>query len=213
MYFCIQTIIKGIKSLFVQLPLYGNPYPPSDVILNQEPGYIESGLRATREALAPSYDFTANSVNKVRDTINTGLAHTKSVYDRISDEDGSSADKAVAIVAGGLIGLTIASIRRRGFFKRLLYISAGSGALTAACYPKQTNEIVEISSYIARKKGPELVKEYTGYDVSPYVPGGVPQVKRNNLCAHFPLIAYLFSERQQWCVYRLNLNFLAGYIE
>jgi len=192
--------------LFDQLPLYGNPYPPSDVILNQEPGYIESGLRATREALAPSYDFAASSVNKVRDTINTGVAHSKSVYDRISDEDGSSADKAVAIVTGGLIGLTIASIRRRGFFKRLLYIGAGSGAMTAACYPQQTSEVVEISSYIARKKGPELVKEYTSYDISPYIPGGVPQVKEPVYCAQYPLIAYLLSERQQWCKREMTLT-------
>lgn len=48
--------------------------------------------------------------------------------------------------------------------------------MVAACYPKQTSELSELSSFIARKKGPELVKEYTGYDISQYV--GIPRQVR-----------------------------------
>lgn len=148
------------------MPLYGNPYPPKDVILNQEPGVIEDGLRVTREAIAPFYSYTEDVAKRSIDIVNTGVAHTKSTYQTISQE-GNNVEKALAIGAGGALGLLLAA--RKGFFKKLLYVSVGLGGATAICFPKETGELVEISSYIAKKKGPELVKEFTGFDLSTYV--------------------------------------------
>lgn len=98
--------------------------------------------------------------------ISSKLLPSRTTYDRISD-DGNSLEKGVAITAGGMVGLLLSA--RKGIFKKLIYSTAGVGVMVAACYPKQTTELAELSSFIARKKGPELVKEYTGYDLSPYI--------------------------------------------
>lgn len=134
--------------------------------MNSEPGPIEDGFRATREAISPYVSLFHDGLDRSRQFLNTGLAHAKTTYETVSD-DGNVVHKTVAITGGGLVGLLLAS--RKGFFKKILYTSSGIGATVALCYPKQTAELVELSTYIARKKGPELVKEYTGYDISPYV--------------------------------------------
>lgn len=150
----------------LQLPLYGNPYPPNDIILSSEPGVLEDGFRATREAIGPVVTVLGESIQRARQFLDTGAAHAKSTYELISDE-GNAVPKAVAITSGGLLGLLLAS--RKGFFKKILFTAVGVGGSVAACYPKQTAELAELSAFIARKKGPELVKEYTGYDISQYV--------------------------------------------
>jgi coproporphyrinogen III oxidase len=156
-----------------ELPLYGNPYPPKDIILNDEPNAIEDGLRSVREAISPIFVQVQDASQRGRQFLDTGVSHARTTYDRISD-DGNSVEKAVAITAGGLVGLLLSA--RKGFFKKLIYTSGGVGVMVAACYPKQTTEFVELTSFIARKKGPELVKEFTGYDITPYV--GIPTNKQ-----------------------------------
>jgi len=157
---------SGKKVKPSELPLYGNPYPPKDIILNQETGVIEDGFRATREAIAPLYSYSQEAAKRSIDFVNTGVAHSKATYQSVT-QDGHVAEKALAIACGGALGFLLAS--RKGFFKKLLYTSIGFGGATAACYPKESGEMVEISTYIAKKKGPELVKEFTGYDLSPYI--------------------------------------------
>lgn len=77
----------------------------------------------------------------------------------MSDE-ANSLPKAIAITGGGLTGLLLAT--RRGFFRKLLYMSTGLIAASAACYPKQAVEVSQVGVYIAKTKGPELIKQYTG---------------------------------------------------
>lgn len=149
-----------------QLPLYGNPYPPRDVILNEEPSGLESGIRSTREAAAPYYAIVAASGRRGAEILATAVAHTRSLYDRISD-DSSSVPKAAAITAGGLTGLLIAS--RKGFIRKILYTGLGMTAAAAACYPSQSRELIDLSAYIARRRGPDLIKELLGVDVAPYL--------------------------------------------
>lgn len=121
--------------------------------------------------MMPAYSFVQQAATQTRDVVQTGIAHTKSAYGRISDEDGPAVDKAVAITAGGLLGVVLSA--RKGFFKKILYTTAGVGAMAIACYPKQANEMVELTTFIARKKGPEIIKEYAGFDVSGYLPAQV----------------------------------------
>ena len=94
------------------------------------------------------------------------MAHTRSLYERISDES-SSVPKAAAITAGGLTGLLIAS--RKGFIRKILYTGIGLTAAAAACYPNQSRELIDLSAYIARRRGPDLIKEFLGVDVTPYL--------------------------------------------
>ncbi|KAI1301522.1 hypothetical protein HDE_03235 [Halotydeus destructor] len=149
-----------------ELPLYGNPYPPKDLIQLDEAGMLETGFKTTREAVTPYVDMASGAIDQVKRIYYTGVAHTRQTYDRIST-DGNSVDKAVAITAGGLVGMLISA--RKGFFKKILYTATGVGIMTAACYPKQTTELAEVSTYIARKKGPEILKQYSGLDISQYL--------------------------------------------
>lgn len=150
----------------IQLPLYGNPYPPKDIIISDEVGSIEGALRTTREALTPYFSMGIDASRRGIEIMETAVAHTKSTYEVIIDES-SSIPKAAAITSGGLLGLLLAS--RRGFFKKILYTGTGLGLSAALCYPKQTGELTELTGYIIRNKGPEVIKEFTGVDVNPYL--------------------------------------------
>lgn len=149
-----------------QLPLYGNPHPPRDVILNDDPGVLEGGIRTARESAEPYLEVVRASSRRGREWFDVALAHSRDLYARISDES-STLPKAAAITGGGLVGLLISS--RKGFFKKILYTSIGLGAAAAACYPQQSRELVDLTAYIARRKGPEIIRELTGVDVAPYL--------------------------------------------
>ena len=75
--------------------------------------------------------------------------------------------KAAAITGGGLLGLLLAS--RRGFFKKILYTSAGLTAASAVCYPQETKELAQIGFFIVSTKGPEIIKEYTGISINQHL--------------------------------------------
>lgn len=148
------------------MSLYGNPHPPRDVVLNDEAGLLENGIRTARESATPYLEVVRSSSRRGREWFEVALAHSRDLYARISDES-STLPKAAAITGGGLFGLLIAS--RKGFFKKILYTSIGLGAAAAACYPQQSRELVDLTAYIARRKGPEIIKEVTGVDVAPYL--------------------------------------------
>jgi len=149
-----------------ELPLYGNPYPPQDVLLSDESGAIETGIREVRHTATPYYTMIAAGGRRGMEFLATAISHSKSLYGRIRDES-SAIPKAAAITAGGLTGLLFAS--RKGFIRKILYTSFGLTAAAAACYPEQSKELIDLSAYIARRRGPDLIKEITGVDVSPYL--------------------------------------------
>lgn len=136
------------------------------MILDDEPGTLETGIRSAREAATPYYSIVAASGRRGAEILSTAVAHTRSLYARISD-DSSSVPKAAAITAGGLTGLLFAS--RKGFIRKVLYTGLGLTAAAAACYPNQSRELVDLSAYIARRRGPDLIKELIGVDVAPYL--------------------------------------------
>lgn len=146
--------------------MYGNPYPPKDVILNQEPELIEESIRSARHALLPVYTASVAGLERGQEIMDTAVAHSRTTYEMITDES-QAIPRAIAITTGGLLGLLVAS--RKGFFKKILYTGFGLTAATAVCYPKQSKELTELSVFIAKKKGPELIQEYTGFDVNPYL--------------------------------------------
>jgi hypothetical protein len=146
--------------------LYGNPHPPKDVIHVDEAGTIESTIRTAREATSPYYGIIASSGRRGMEVLSTAYAHSMSLYGRISEE-GSTIPRAAAITAGGLTGLLIAS--RRGFIRKILYTSFGLTAAAAVCYPEQSRELFDLTAYIARRRGPDLIKELIGVDVTPYL--------------------------------------------
>jgi len=146
-----------------ELPLYGNPYPPCDHVITEELGYIESGVRAVRQEMSPYVDAVVNGSQRVGQILNTSYEHSKSTYEYISSE-GNTVAKAAFITGGGLLGLLISA--RKGFFRKLFYTSAGLTAASAACYPLEAKELSQIGFFIVKTKGPEMIKEYTGVDLT-----------------------------------------------
>lgn len=146
--------------------MYGNPYPPKDVILNEAPGVIEEGIRSVRHGLLPLYEASLAGLERGEEILETAKVHSRTTYELITDET-QAIPRAIAITSGGLFGLLVAS--RKGFFKKIFFTSLGLTTATAVCYPKQSKELTELSLFIAKKKGPELVQEYFGLDVNPYL--------------------------------------------
>ncbi|XP_054156503.1 MICOS complex subunit MIC27-like [Oppia nitens] len=160
---CCQSKAKKLMKIS-ELPLYGNPYPRAErVIIDEELGYIESGVQQVRQQLNPVVDTITKSSERAVDILKTSYYHSLSTYEYISAE-GNTVAKAAAITTGGLLGLLISS--RRGFFKKVFYTTAGLTAASAACYPKEAKELSQIGLFIVKTKGPEIVKEYTGVDLS-----------------------------------------------
>ncbi|CAG2114551.1 unnamed protein product [Medioppia subpectinata] len=160
---CCQS--KANKKLIKisDLPIYGNPYPKCDRIVSEELGYIETGVRAVRQEITPYVDIAIKSSQRLQQILNTSYEHSKSTYEYISSE-GNTVAKAAVITGGGLLGLLIAS--RKGFFKKVFYTTAGLTAGSAACYPTEAKELSQIGFFIVKTKGPEIIKEYTGVDLS-----------------------------------------------
>lgn len=146
--------------------MYGNPHPANDIVHVEESGAIESSIRTARETTSPYFGMIASSGRRGMEVLSTAYAHSRSLYGRISEE-GSAIPKAAAITAGGLTGLLIAS--RRGFIRKILYTSLGLTAAAAVCYPDQSRELMDLTAYIARRRGPDLIKEIIGVDVTPYL--------------------------------------------
>ncbi|RWS24805.1 MICOS complex subunit MIC27-like isoform X2 [Leptotrombidium deliense] len=148
-----------------ELPIYGNPHPPNDVF--RQPGFLEEQIRSVREAVQPNFKFLEGSVQRSKQIVNTAISHTQSTFDTLRDEKNDIA-KATAIASGGLFGLLFSI--RKGFFKKVFYTTVGVGTISAVCYPKKSYEMLEVSAYIVRNKGPALIKEYTGLDLESLIP-------------------------------------------
>ncbi len=162
-----------------QLPLYGNPYPRSDKVINEELGYIENGVKTIREEMTKYLSVFSGTAIRAKQIVGTAFEHSKCIiiyylitisiiinlnpkiatYEYVSSE-ANTVPKAIAITSSAFIGLLLAS--RKGFFKKITYTSIGLTAGAAACYPQKTKELTQLGFYIIKTKGPEIVKEYTG---------------------------------------------------
>jgi len=145
-----------------ELPIYGNPNPPQDIILREE-GLIERQVREARLAAASNFAFLGEWADRTIQFVDTGVAHTQSTMHWAANEASTPA-KAGVIVGTGLVGMLLAS--RRGIFKKLLYTSLGVAGGASICYPNEAKESVDIGLYIAKNKGPQLIKSYTGIDLN-----------------------------------------------
>lgn len=139
-----------------ELPIHGNPYPPKDVILNENPGFLELKVRAVRTAIQPYVSPLGTAYERTNDFFATGVAHSQNAIYRLR-ESQSSVFNSLIIASAGLIGVGLA--RKRGLIKKVLYGSVFFGGALAACYPKEAEEKAQIALYIAKNKLPGLVQE------------------------------------------------------
>ncbi|XP_053203767.1 MICOS complex subunit MIC27-like [Panonychus citri] len=158
---------KGKQAKLVtidQLPLYGNPYPPMDKIETGERGMIEEGIGTVRVAIMENLKFLDGFTGRAKEIFETAKAHSMTTLDYITDET-NTVPKALAITGSGLFGLLLAS--RRGFFKKLLYTSAGVGIATGVCYPKQSEDILDLAGYVVKTNYEKIVAAAKSSSESP----------------------------------------------
>lgn len=159
-----------------KLPVYGNPYPPQDLIIADQRGFVENGIYQARTALKEKFKFMDGFLVRSKQIVETAKAHTMTTVDYISDE-GNTVPKAIAITGGGLVGLIISS--RRGFIRKLLYTSGGVATMAGICYPKQTRESLEVTGYIIKNKAVPFIKDYTGIDLQKYLSKGLDDLENS----------------------------------
>ena len=138
------------------LPLVGNPYPPKDVIENDNPSLLEIRISSLRTAMQPFMSPLCKAYGRASDFLATGAAHTQSAIQGMSEGSNTVTHAAVATGAS-LFGLLLA--RRRGLFVKLITGSTFGGGALAACYPKEAMESAELAWYITKNKLPALVSE------------------------------------------------------
>ncbi|XP_074599609.1 MICOS complex subunit 26/27 [Brevipalpus obovatus] len=151
-----------------QLPIYGNPHPPKDVVKTDERGMIENTVFQARTTVQDNLKFMDGFYTRSKQIFETAKAHSMSTIDYIGDEE-NLLPKIGVITGGGLLGLLLSA--RRGIFKKMLYTSAGIGIMSGVCYPKQSSEMLDVAGYIVKNKAPTLVKEYTNIDIGRFFEG------------------------------------------
>ncbi len=62
-----------------QLPLYGNPYPRCDRVINEELGYIESGAKTIRQEITKYLSVFSGTAIRAKQIVGTAIEHSKSI--------------------------------------------------------------------------------------------------------------------------------------
>lgn len=95
---------------------------------------IKDGVRVVREGVSEVYSVASAQKQHVENFFATGKAHSQFIIDYLN-EPSNGIHRAGAIAVGALSGYIIGI--RRGFFRRLLYTSAGGLGVASLCYPKE----------------------------------------------------------------------------
>jgi len=105
----------------------------------QATGALRSGIKTARlavqEVVGPLRAFEESAKNIYQ----TGKAHSASTYDQLLQPENAPM-RAAFIGTGGLLGYMLGAIRGR-FFRKLFYSGIGIAATSAACYPKEANQL------------------------------------------------------------------------
>lgn len=139
-----------------ELPITGNPYPPRDVIIEDNPNILELKVRSVRQTIQPYLSPVFSAYGRASDIVATGAAHSRSAIHQLS-ENRNSLLNALIISGSGLLGIGLA--RRRGFFKKFLMGSLFFGGAVVACYPKEAEQRAQVLLYIAKNKFPVVAKQ------------------------------------------------------
>lgn len=142
-----------------ELPLHGNPYPPMDVIQNDEPNSLELAVRSIRTTVQPYLSPICSAYNRTRDVLSIGVAHSQSAIENLR-QNQSTLSNAFVISGAGILGLAMA--RRRGIIKKVLFSSMLAGVAAGVSYPRETKETLCIGWLMAKNKLPSLVQEQYG---------------------------------------------------
>lgn len=155
---CCKEDQKQEKKLVkaTELPIHGTPFPPQDVIINERPSILESGVRDLRNSLGNLLSPIAPLYERTNHVVETGYAHTSSLVHRLSESESPVVHAAI-ITSAGLLGLGLA--RKRGFLSKLLFGSVFIGGAAAACYPTIVGEKAQLLWYIGKNKLPGVAAQ------------------------------------------------------
>lgn len=131
-------------------------------VVQTPPTSLERGISHVRKSLKVYVGSLQNVKEQCKDVYETGVAHSKSTYDFITDED-NTLPRAAAITVGGLTGLLLGV--RGGIFKKVFYSGTGMAIVAAVCYPKQFADYSQCGYNWTKNKTITVVKDTTGYDM------------------------------------------------
>lgn len=145
-----------------QLPLYedDNDYSKIEFVAHN-PGRLEQQISIVRKQVEHYASSLADIGAYSRHVYETGLAHSKSSYDYLTENE-NTIPRMLAIASGGAVGLLFAA--RGGIFKRLVYISAGLGAVSSVLYPTLAKEYVFTGYNIIKDNANNALVSYGGVD-------------------------------------------------
>lgn len=138
------------------LPIYGEPYPPKDVVITDQPGMLESKVATVRNMLQPYVSPIGVAYEKTSDVVSIGIAHSQSSLQRLAENQSIFVNSSI-IVGSALLGYTLT--RRSGYFKRLGVASVCLTGAFGACYPKETMEKVQVFWYIGKNILPVIARQ------------------------------------------------------
>ncbi|XP_047506832.1 MICOS complex subunit MIC27-like isoform X4 [Pieris napi] len=140
-----------------ELPIYDAPHAEyGDLVESKSKDNKRSYLRSI---LQPP-------VTAIRETFETGVAHTSSLKHRIEDSYHETIDKTDwivqylreeenkqarygAVAMGGLTGFIFGL--RGGFIKRVFYATLGTTAMGYVCFPEETKQIMNENGTLAKQ--------------------------------------------------------------
>ncbi|XP_037086074.1 MICOS complex subunit MIC27-like, partial [Pollicipes pollicipes] len=124
-----------------ELPIYEDQEPADEYEYHQRPtGLLEQSVGDLRRALSGFVSQYSDTYDYAKHVYETGKAHSAGTLDYLQDET-NLVPRATAITVGGLTGLLVAALRRRGLFKRLMYTGVGLAVPTSICYPQQARGV------------------------------------------------------------------------
>lgn len=134
-----------------ELPIYVEQVkreaPPEP---QEEVGPFEELVGTVRKELCTVVREVNSFTNKAVSVVKENWEASAETLDYLRAEE-NVIPRTGAIALSGLTGLVFAL--RRGFFKRLIYMSVGAGGMAALCYPKEAEEYFDEGMVLVRKYG------------------------------------------------------------
>jgi len=120
-----------------------------------------SEISGVRQQIFGLGSYLSGFREEVAHIYETGIAHTQSSYNYITSEE-NTIPRILAITSGGITGYILT--RKRGLFKKLVFISVGTGLVFTAFYPALTKEYALTGWEYVKHNTNNALEKYGGYD-------------------------------------------------
>lgn len=117
---------------------------------SNEVSAVEEFIGTVRKEFCSLAGEVNSLTNKASALVKENLEASNEILDFLKEEE-NVLPRTGAIGLGGLTGLVFAL--RKGFFKRIFYITLGAGGVAALCYPKEAEEYFNEGMVEVRKYG------------------------------------------------------------